>query len=895
VGTVEGGLYYLVLSTENRSQNPRLVRFSEIEGLLNNDIRAIHEDREQQIWIGTKKGLSRLRMEGPGFSGTAIHYTQKEGIPSPYINTITSDQDDNIWVGSGSGLFRLDLRAENELPIVTFYGVRRKIFMNTIRSIVKDAHGELWIGSEVGILKIISPGKDQAPYILTKFTRQDGLKASNFLFNAALIDQYQTSWWGNYNGGVLAIPVNEFSESRAELRPRITALSINERFPDFRHPEDSLLQGIEFDSIKRFDNLPLRPSFRFNQNNLTFHFAAIDWTAPAKIQYSFRMKGLEEGWSRHLAESKAEYRSLPFGHYTFEVCAKGESEIWSPVTSYSFTIRPPWWYSWWAWLSYGLIGISMSYQVYRFQLHRKLELAEKNRLVELDAVKNRLYSNITHEFRTPLTLIHGPVSQAIQSNRVLETKDIQSIHRQSERLQQLINQMLELQKLESGKMKIQYEYGDVISFLRYLFKSFETWAKEKNISLILSSHLHEVYMDMDREKLTQIMTNLVSNAIKHTPRGGKVGMGIEITPDGQKLIVKLRDTGAGISPEDLPFIFDRYYQSPKAASGGTGIGLALAKSLTELLEGSLTVESIPEQGSTFTIALPITRNAQVMPNFGSRTETNEAIHEEDGEMPFSEASEKDRRPHILIIEDHMEIAQYVAECLTPGYQTQIAMNGNEGIEMAMAHIPDLIISDIMMPGKDGFELTATLKTNILTSHIPIILLTGRGDHDALLKGIEHGADVYLTKPFDPAELALRVKKLLELRANLRAYYRGPSQDPGPEFHAHVSSREQEFIQKVKVFIEENLNNAQFNMNLLCKHMAMSHPQLHRKITALTGESAGKLVRSVRLQKAIELLRNSDLSISEIAYETGFSEPGYFTKIFSKEYQMTPTEYRNKLV
>jgi len=402
-------------------------------------------------------------------------------------------------------------------------------------------------------------------------------------------------------------------------------------------------------------------------------------------------------------------------------------------------------------------------------------------------------------------------------------------------------------------------------------------------------------MDLDQEKLTQIITNLVSNAIKHTPRGGKVALSLSISPIGNHLLIHVQDTGSGISAEDLPYIFDQFYQSKRAAIGGTGIGLALARNLSELLGGTLSVESTLDLGSTFTLSLPITKHAQKpVQALPERAIAISEAQEEDIHFPATDVQQPGK-PIILIVEDHPEIAQYVASCLTSEYQILNAFNGDDGVSMAYENIPDLIISDVMMPGKDGFELTSILKKDIQTSHIPIILLTGRGDHDALLTGIEYGAEAYVTKPFDPTELKLRVKKLLELRANLSQYYRSHADSVEPEKPVQVSARENEFMKKIRSIIEEHINDAQFNMNMLSKYMAMSHPQLHRKIIALTGESTGKFVRSVRLAKAKELLMNSDLTISEIAYETGFSEPGYFTRIFSKEFNMTPTEFRGSLI
>src|SRR4030095_4879541 len=451
--------------------------------------------------------------------------------------------------------------------------------------------------------------------------------------------------------------------------------------------------------------------------------------------------------------------------------------------------------------------------------------------------------------------------------------------------------MLELQKLEAGMLKPNYAYCEIIQTLRYLFGSFETWASEKNISMIFSSSLQEVYIDFDKEKLNQNIIHLVSNAIKHTPRNGKIAMVVNSSASGDFLLINISDTGIGISEEDLPKVFDQFYQTKKAAVGGTGIGLALVKNLTELLGGTITVESKIDIGSTFKLALPITKQApKAIETFIDSEVVPMESHEEEIQFIVPEVTTTGK-PIILVVEDHPEVSQYVVSCLAREYTAITAMNGNDGVRLAYEHVPDLIISDVMMPGNDGYELCNILKTDILTSHIPIILLTGRGDHEAMISGIEHGADAYVVKPFDPDELKLRVKKLLELRANLSLHYRKLGVVDQPESNVQASAKENEFMKKLRNVVEEHINDPQFNMNMLGKYMAMSHPQLHRKITALTGESTGKFVRSVRLAKAVELLKNSDLTVSEIEYETGFSEPGYFTKVFSKEYNISHTEYK----
>jgi len=894
VGTFSRGISLIILEDFIKSEKPTFIQFTEKEGLLDNSIRNLYEDSQGNIWVASKEGFSRIEPGSNSREKKIIHYTEKEGLPSRFANTIIESKNKGMWFGTGVGVVQLSAAKDtSSAKLIDYTNIRQgKTFI--IKSIREDPAGNIWIASNYSLDFLFKDQDSSRPYKQLKLYRPDGLKGTAFIPNSVLFDSDQQAWWGIESGGAEIVNLDDFEMNSIVPQPVLRGIEINDRYFDFRHIPDSLSKNISFDSVPEFENYPLNLSLTYDYNSLKFYFSATQLTNEHRVGYSFRMKGLNDHWSKTYWEPKVEFRSLPYGSYTFEVRAKGEPNEWSEPFEYSFRIRPPWWYAWWAYVMYSVIGCTVIYSTYQFQLSRKLALADKKRLVELDRVKNRLYSNITHEFRTPLTLIHGPVTQALSKNINLEQKDIQSIHRQSERLQQLINQMLELQKLEAGVLKPNYTYGEIIQALRYLFGSFESWAREKFISMIFSSSLQEVYMDFDKEKLTQIISNLISNALKHTPRNGKLAMELSTSPSGDFLLINITDTGIGISEEDLPKVFDRFYQTKKAAVGGTGIGLALVKNLTELLGGTITVESKPDIGSTFKLALPITKHAP-KPIEGVYVSENFAKEVYDDESGFNvKQVVTTGKPIVLVVEDHPEVSQYIVSCLEPEFVAIVAMNGDDGIRMAQEHIPDLIISDVMMPGKDGFELCSILKTDIQTSHIPIILLTGRGDHEALISGIEHGADAYVVKPFDPDELKLRGKKLLELRTALSQYYRKHATTEVPNVLGQSSPKENEFMKKIRGVVEEHINDSQFNMDMLSKYMAMSHPQLHRKITALTGESTGKFVRAVRLTKAKELLMNSDLTISEIAYETGFSEPGYFTKIFSKEFNMTPTEFRGGL-
>ena len=897
-GTRGGGLYCILPEYKTGKSTPVFVRYNEKNGLPDDQVRSVYEDSQGDIWICSSEGISKLELSENTNSGIITHFNDRSGLLHKLALSVVEDNKHRIWMGTvrgtsiytppqgdNPGIFtHIDLRG--------FFKFDQKIISEQrAMSLLEDANNNIWIGTLTGLVMIEKEEENELQNNWVRFSKADGLREEEFEENSSVFDSRNQAWWGGSSGGVELLDLNTLSISQHILQPKLRRVDINGNHHFFNLLPDSLRREIRFDSIPPFENYPLDPVLSYKNRHLTFFFTALDWTAQHKIYFSFRLKGLEENWSSPTIENKAEYRGLNFGKYTFQVRAYGESKLWSEPVEYSFTILPPWWLSWWACVLYGSIIVIMVYRLYRYQLKRRFEIEEKKRLVELDQLKNNLFTNITHEFRTPLTLIHGPLSHALTTYEPLEQKDMQSMYQHSKRLQQLITQILDLQKAEAGKLKPVYTYGDIADYIRYLFEAFGSFAREKNITLTFSATPKHINMDFDEDKTTQIITNIVSNAIKHTPPGGTVSLTLMQDNHTNKLRIRIADTGVGIGEQDLPFVFDRYYQASRAAEGGTGIGLALSKTLVELLQGAISVESEVSKGTVIKITLPISHQTR---NAALRSQPKDIAYTDllDDESRFSVAEEMHTDlPIVLIVEDHPEVAQFIASCLRKDFSIMIARDGEEGISKAFNHIPDLVISDVMMPGKDGFELCATLKKDIHTSHIPVILLTGRGDQAARMQGIEEGADAYVLKPFEPAELLLRVKKLLELRKSLREHYRTYTHGDDQKIPDHISIKEHDFLAKIRAFVEEHINDPQLNMQALTRHMAMSHPQLHRKITALTGESAGKLVRSIRLAKAIELLKHSDLSVSEIAYEIGYSEPAYFTKVFSKEYNVTPTEYR----
>ncbi len=509
------------------------------------------------------------------------------------------------------------------------------------------------------------------------------------------------------------------------------------------------------------------------------------------------------------------------------------------------------------------------------------EQAEADRLRELDELKNRLYTNITHEFRTPLTVIMG-MAEEIEAPKVKRL-----IHRNSNNLLRLINQILDLSKLESGKTSLNLTQADIITYLQYLTESFLSAAETKHIRLSFYPEVPQLVMDFDEEKIQQIVYNLLSNAIKFTPENGTIIFHAKLLeePEQSMLQLKIQDSGSGIPSEHLAYIFDRFYQVENTNNpnqGGTGIGLALTKELVEYMGGTITVSSQEKQGSLFTVLLPIQKvNAlkkgewKLAPVLDTATAVDEP--------PKSPHYSSDK-PLLLIIEDNADVIEYIETILEKSYEIKSVRNGQAGIDAALEVIPDIIISDIMMPVKNGFEVCKFLKTDQRTSHIPIILLTAKTAKEEQLRGLQHGADAFLTKPFHKEELLIRLEKLVELRKKLQSSYLNDAQ-PTP------LSKEDEFLQRLRQVITDKLDDSDLSVNDLCRAVKLSHAHLYRKLRALTNQTPVQFIRYIRLQKAKDLLENSDKNISEIAYTVGFADPNYFSRIYHKEMGITPSETR----
>jgi signal transduction histidine kinase/DNA-binding response OmpR family regulator len=514
---------------------------------------------------------------------------------------------------------------------------------------------------------------------------------------------------------------------------------------------------------------------------------------------------------------------------------------------------------------------------------------KKQQFEELNELKSRFFTNLSHEFRTPLTLMMGPLQQLMESKRSQEEQQLLGIAYQNANNQlQLVNELLELSKLEAGKMALKASEQDALPFLKGLVYAFESLAAQRGVELAFQSDLHSLTLYFDASKLEKVINNLLSNAFKFTPEGGAIS--VRLSTMGKEACIAVADTGPGIPLDQQERIFDRFFQSDEYQSMGSGVGLALVKELVKLHYGRVTLDSEPGKGTVFKVYLPLGQNhlsegeRVKVPEHYARTPSNGAMSKVvlDRQHNIADA------PRVLLVEDNAEVRAFVKQRLAVNFQVMEAADGQEGIDKALEEMPDLIVSDVMMPQKNGYELCSTLKHDVRTSHIPIILLTAKAEQEEKLQGLRTGADDYLAKPFDAEELYIRIRNLIQIRQQLRERFATAVELKPREVSAN--SIDQEFLEKALQIVESNLGNEQFKVEALAQEIGMSRPNLNRKLRALINQSTNQFIQSIRLQRAADLLQQQSGTVAEIALETGFSSTAYFIKCFKDKYGETPGNF-----
>jgi len=921
-GWIWSGHHNGLLRIDKHGKQHRIISSGAL-GLEGINIVKLFQDRTGTVWIGAMGNgwLHRYDAIRDSFFTTSI----KRPVYDMY-----EDSSGRFWLGTNIGLLQYDRAGDS---IITIFNRLSGLGGKRVYGILEDYNNNLWMSTDGGIARLnLHTMQSRA------FDLEDGIPPSTNSELVAIGNEQHTRTkrgemvFGLGGSGLVIFRPEEIKENpnippvfitRFELAGEVIndpksqqhVLGASER----GKPVPVLPKSVVWKNIVHADTIRLR----HDQNDFSFEFAALDYTAPKSNQYKYRLEGLEDQWIEAGNRNVAYYTNIDPGEYRFHVLGSNNDGVWNEQgASVLVIITPPWWKTNWAYISYFVLFVSLLYSARRYELNRQrhkhlaeIEHREAENLKEVDKIKTRFFANISHEFRTPLTLIEGPLKQLLSGEHKGSAHELyEMMLRNTRRLQRLVNQLLDLAKLESREMKLHVREDDIMQAVKSIAAAFESTAVRKKITFTVNTSTNSLIGWFDNDALEKILNNLLSNAFKFTQEGGMISLAchsersldssVASLPQNDVIrdcvIISITDTGIGIPSDQLARIFDRFYQvdtSHTREYEGTGIGLSLVKELVELHRGTITVQSEVGIGTTFIIRMPISKEqyaeheiiSDPTTGYVDRIPRDELLQETEFQVKRSPVGfGNEALPSLLIIEDNADMRGYIRSHLEGEFSITEAINGEEGVTKAIELIPDIIISDVMMPKMDGFEVCKRLKSDHRTNHIPIILLTAKAGQEHKVEGLETGADEYLVKPFDAKELLVRLRNLLEQRKKMREHLqRGLTSVPTT---THLQSADDRFLKKVFGIIEQNFSNPDFDIQTLAEESAMSRMQLHRKIKALTGYAPGELLRNFRLQRAADMLKHRTGNVSEIAYEVGYNNLSNFAVQFREKFGVNPSEY-----
>ncbi|MEM5566677.1 two-component regulator propeller domain-containing protein [Psychroserpens sp. AS72] len=876
------GVFRLELEENGEIKVVRYVNNPENKNSLQNNVTAcVRVDKNNNTWIGTQGGLTKIHFEDEGYMNPIFtnYNNDKQNNASLSHNAVYDiliDKNDSIWVGTRNGL---NLFLGNNT--FTSWREQNQFTNAAVYSIQDDQEGNLWLGTNDGLVNFNTKNRTFVQYNI-----EDGIQSNEFDIHAKFRDNDGIIYLGGI-GGVTYFNPDDIKNIDQPKRIYFSELRVKDYAVKPNGIEDEILTKPIINSNYL--------EFKHNQFPFYLDISSIDYRLDKNVEFAYRLLPDNQDWIR-LKDNEIQFLNLPSGDYKLQVNGFSRGKIWnqSPLEM-SITILPPLWATWWAYGLYVLVLGYFFYWFYNFKLSKKLANAEHQKLKELSTLKSDLYTNITHEFRTPLTVILG-LADTIKKDPKLQNHDttteaVDIIERNGKDLLLLVNQLLGVSKAESGTMELNLIQADVIPFLRYIGESFQSLAKTSNLEMTSYFETESLIMDFDDGKLQIIISNLLSNAIKFSHVGNSIIFHVknDVINDEEYLVIKVKDNGIGIPEKALPHIFDRFYQvenSLSKAGKGVGIGLALTKKIVELLNGKISVKSTENKGTEFTVIIPVTKNSSISTKLitNSIDIIDDIGVEQEWSLQLYDSSTN--LPKALIIEDNKDVAFYLKICLLHKYLCLFANNGDLGLEKAFDKIPDIIICDVMMPGRDGFEVCKILKTDVRTDHIPVIMLTAKTSEKDRLKGLQHGADAYLNKPFLKTELLTRLDQLVLLRQRMIQSF---SKDKISQIlDSKDNNPELKFLQKIISIIQDNIDNSNLGSRHIAQKMHLSESQIYRKLKAITGKSTAVFIRSVRLEKAKDLIQTTDKSVSEIAYQVGFNDPSWFSRAFKEEFGHTPS-------
>ena len=863
--------------------------------LSNNNIMSVCQDSEKNFWVGTFDGVNfidsasfhnieeLLEKDQFRFNWNSKNKTSPIKLPHNFICKVLPSDDGTVLIGSFGG----GISVIKDYKIIETLTERDGLCDNYILSMLEDNFKNIWIGTSNG-LSMYNPTQKS----FKNFDLSDGVGYMDFMGTDITHAKTQSGdlLFGTATNGITFISPENVVENRVEPDVFITDIKL-------------FNESLEIDEegfLKKSSLFTEKLILPYNKNFISFEFAALNYTNPQKNQYYYQLVGLNEDWVSNGTRNNVDFQGLSPGNYTLKLRGTNNDGIGNKIKSLSITILSPPWATWWAYTGYGLFAIGLILLWRQYDLKRWKLKHQADHLLELDQLKSRFFSNISHEFRTPITLILGPLKSMYAGSFSGNLKKTYGVMlKNGIRLQKLINQLLDISKIEAGKMNMHVKKVEFVDFIRSVISMFESLANEKNIKISFFSDVSELDVFIDQEKIRKVFYNLISNAIKFSLDGENVL--IRISNEAKdRVCISVQDKGPGIREQEQDKIFDRFYQVDSSSTReheGTGLGMAIAKEMIELHHGEILVSSQYRSGTTFKVflklgkvhfsGLDIETKPDIKPNFEALN-VNASIDAIEDEVEKKEESTTVEKPILLIIEDNGDMRFYIRSILEDDFRIEESSRGNEGIEKAFELIPDLVLCDIMMPGIDGYEVLNTLKTDKRTSHIPVVMLTAKADSKSKLEGLEKKADDYLIKPFNEQELKLRITNLLEIREQLRNKYRNEIVlEPEKTL---ISSIDEKFLSAVLKNIDEHMEDFEFSSEDLSKDVGLSRSHFYRKIKSLTGLTPSNFLVSIRLKKAATLLKNKTDHISQIAYTVGFQSLPYFNKRFREQYKMSPSDY-----
>ncbi|MEZ4905376.1 MAG: two-component regulator propeller domain-containing protein [Spirosomataceae bacterium] len=871
-----------------------------------------------EVLVGTTKGLDHLFLNSEGRIARIVRYQgstpNPKSLSSNFIWPIVRTDEHTLWVGTiGGGLNKVTLLDNGQYEAKSFT-TKDGLSSNDIESLLLDNQGNLWMGSK-GISMF-----DPRTQICINYDKNDGLQSNVFKIGGATKGRDGKLYFGGVNG------INYFYPDQIKQSNYVPQVVISDVLVNNKVLEASPL------SVRHLDKLTLDHL----QNNLTIKFSALDYTNSNKCRYRYQLVGFDKEWLETDSKNpQASYSNLDFETYTFQLLATNHDGIWSKTpTLLRIVVNPPWWQSTLAKFVYLLLFLGLLWALYQYQLRwfllkNRLEIkeVEERKSEEIHQMRLQFFTNISHELRTPLSLILSPVEKLLHDNISEEAKQkyYQLIHRNSSRLLTLVNELMDFRKAEAGVTKLRASETFIAPYLTDICSEFDEAAAENGIDFKVVVPPNDTKAWLDRGIIEKIIVNVVSNAFKYTPKGGSIEVRLAENPTplfmhsyqiGEKksqekyLWLQIKDSGLGIPPDALEHVFERYYrvtESEKDKLLGSGIGLALVKSLILLHHGVIVVSSEVGKGTAFLIGIP-QGNTHFkpeelinIPDYQLDDSTIKAIEtkqflEESLEIQASNHQQKNGKAllkKLLIVEDNAELRHFLADSFMGQYQVLEATDGAEGLLIAEEELPDLIISDVMMPNMDGITLCQRIKDNLDTSHTPVILLTAKTSDESKIEGSESGADAYLTKPFSLKLLQLTIHNLMEGRRKLKELYAHDALVEAREIG--TTKRDKEFIDQIIKIVERHLDNSELEIEDIAREIGMSRSKLYTKIHSLTGQPVGDFVRKLRMKTAAKIMVSDDVSITEVMERVGIQSQSYFTKAFKREFGKTPTQYLHDFI